>query len=77
MSKIHTKYDKLGDAKAISETIQPPPHTEWQGQLLEDAISSKKCAWLWNPFPLPYWYIPSEKIGQNFWPPRNGFFGIN
>ena len=22
-------------------------------------------------------YIPSEKIGQNFWPPRNGFFGIN
>ena len=23
------------------------------------------------------WYIPSEKIGQNFWPPWNGFFGIN
>ena len=23
------------------------------------------------------WYIPSEKIGQHFWPPRNGFFGIN
>ena len=23
------------------------------------------------------WYIPSEKIGQFFWPPRNGFFGIN
>ena len=22
-------------------------------------------------------YIPSEKIGQFFWPPRNGFFGIN
>ena len=23
------------------------------------------------------WYIPSEKIGQNFWPPWNGFFGIH
>ena len=22
-------------------------------------------------------YIPSEKIGQFFWPPRNGFFGID
>ena len=22
-------------------------------------------------------FIPSEKIGQNFWPPWNGFFGIN
>ena len=32
---------------------------------------------IWTNSNIPYGYIPSEKIGQFFWPPRNGFFGIN
>ena len=28
-------------------------------------------------FTFIFWEIPSEKIGQNFWPPWNGFFGID
>ena len=44
-------------------------------------LTSLTCLYvaLLPPYPMIFsnWYIPSEKIGQNFWPPWNGFFGIN
>ena len=30
-----------------------------------------------GPLSFCYWYIPSEKVGQFFWPPKNVFFAIH
>ena len=36
------------------------------------------CDWIINFWCTNYkWYIPSEKVGQFFWPPKNVFFAIH